>query len=139
MRNLQGEVKKAFCYQKLFWTFTVWMNCSSNLKNFANSWPSALNFKSFSLSLEQFFLTVCQNNFGNKIPVLFFFRWTRICFWLWLCRGQLPRPASTTTTHPKVSRIKVYDKTNFVIQGYFIIIEYDLYSYIFFKIQGPVQ
>jgi hypothetical protein len=34
---------------------------------FANSWPSALNFKSFSQSLEQFFLTVGQNNFGNKI------------------------------------------------------------------------
>ena len=27
-------------------------------------------FKSFSQSLEQFFLTVCQNNFGNKIPFL---------------------------------------------------------------------
>ena len=37
-------------------------------KNVANSWPSASNFKSFSRSLEQFFLTVGQNNFGNKIP-----------------------------------------------------------------------
>ena len=27
-----------------------------------------MNFKSFSPSLEQFFLTVGQNNFGNKIP-----------------------------------------------------------------------
>ena len=36
---------------------------------FANSRPSALNFKSFSRSLEQFFLTVGQNNFGNKIPI----------------------------------------------------------------------
>ena len=40
MRNLQEQVKKAFCYQKLFWPFTVWINCSSDLKNFANSWPS---------------------------------------------------------------------------------------------------
>ena len=69
MRNLQEQVKKAFCYQKLLWPFTVWINCSSNLKNFANSWPSALNFKSFSRSLEQFFLTVGQNNFGNKVPL----------------------------------------------------------------------
>ena len=38
--------------------------------DFANSRPSASNFKSFSRSLEQFFLTVSQNNFGNKIPVL---------------------------------------------------------------------
>ena len=37
MRNLQEQVKKAFCYQKLFWPFTVWINCSSDLKNFANS------------------------------------------------------------------------------------------------------
>ena len=44
------------------------MNCSSDLKIFANSQPSAWNFKSFSRSLEQFFLTVGQNNFGNKIP-----------------------------------------------------------------------
>ena len=46
------------------------MNYSSDLKNFANSLPSASNFKSFSRSLEQFFLTVGQNNFGNKIPLL---------------------------------------------------------------------
>jgi hypothetical protein len=29
-------------------------------------------FKSFSRSLEQFFLTVGQNNFGNKIPFFHF-------------------------------------------------------------------
>ena len=55
-------------YQKLFWPFTVWINCSSDLKNFANSWHSASNFKSYFLSLAQFFHTVGQNNFGNKIP-----------------------------------------------------------------------
>ena len=69
MRNLQEQVKKAFCYQKFFWPFTVWINCSSDLKNFENSLPSASNFKSFSQSLEQFFLTVDQNNFGNKISL----------------------------------------------------------------------
>ena len=50
-----------FCYQKssdLLWFF------------YANSRPSATNFKSFSGSLEQLFLTVGQNNFGNKIPFL---------------------------------------------------------------------
>ena len=67
MRNLQEQVKKAFCYQKLFWPFTVWINCSSDLKNFADSRPSASNFKIFSRSLEQFFLTVGLNNFYNKI------------------------------------------------------------------------
>ena len=34
LRNLQEQVKKAFCYQKLFWPFTVWTNCSSDLKFF---------------------------------------------------------------------------------------------------------
>ena len=70
MRNLQEQVKKAFCYQELFRPFTVWINCSSDLKIFANSRLSAPKFKSFSRSLEQFFLTVGQNNFGNKIPFL---------------------------------------------------------------------
>ena len=54
LRNLQKQVKKAFCHQKLFWPFTVWINCSSDLKNFANSRLSASNFKSFSFSLEHF-------------------------------------------------------------------------------------
>ena len=63
LRNLQEQVKKA----KLFRPFTVWIDCSSDLKMFANSWPSASNFKSSSLSLEQFFLTVDQNIFGNKV------------------------------------------------------------------------
>ena len=80
MRNLQEQVKKAFCYQTLFWPFTVWINCSSDLKNFANSRPSASNFKSFSWSLEQFFLTVGQNNFGNKIPFLFSFLKAKVLF-----------------------------------------------------------
>ena len=67
IRNFQEQVKKAFCCQKLFWPFTVWINCSSDLKFFANSRPSASKIKSFFQSLEQFFLTVGQNNFGNTI------------------------------------------------------------------------
>ena len=42
----------------------------SDLKKFATSRPSASNFKSFSQSLEHFFLTVGQNNYVNKIPSL---------------------------------------------------------------------
>ena len=45
------------------------MNCSSDFKYFANSQPSASSFKSFSESLEHFFLTVGQNNFVDKIPL----------------------------------------------------------------------
>ena len=71
MRNLQEQVKKAFCYQKS----TVWINCSSDLKKISNPRPSASIFKSFSQSLEQIFPTVGQNSFGNKIP--FFNKWTK--------------------------------------------------------------
>ena len=67
LRNLQEQVKKAVCYQKLFWPLTVWINCSSNLKNLAKF--SA--FKSFSFLQEQFFLTAGHNNFDNKIPLNF--------------------------------------------------------------------
>ena len=86
--NLQEQVKKAFCYQKLFWPFTVWINCSSDLNFFSNSRPSASNFKSFSRSLEQFFLTIGQNKFRNKIPFLQFIELFAIkCTVSWLvCR-----------------------------------------------------
>ena len=49
---------KSILLQKLFWTFSVWINCFSNLKNFTNS---------LFRSMEQLFLTVGQNNFRNKI------------------------------------------------------------------------
>ena len=51
----------------MFWPFTVWINCSSDLKSFANSRPSASNFKSFSHRSSS------QNNFGNKIQFFFAF------------------------------------------------------------------
>ena len=53
--KLQEQVKKAFCYKKLFWPFTVWIDCSGDFKNLANTWPSASFFKSFSWPLEHFF------------------------------------------------------------------------------------
>ena len=55
IRNLRNKLKKPFCYQKLFRPFTVCLNCSSDLKNFANSWPSISKFKSFCRPLEHFF------------------------------------------------------------------------------------
>ena len=65
----------------MFWPFTVWINCSSDLKIFANSRPSASNFKSFSRSLEEFFLKVGQNNFGNKIPFFTIWKCPKITVW----------------------------------------------------------
>ena len=61
------EKSKWYFVTKIVLTYCE-KNCFSDLKNFANSRPTSSNFQSFSQSLEQFFLTVGQNNFGNKIP-----------------------------------------------------------------------
>ena len=59
-----------------------------------NSRPSASNFQSFSRSLEHFFLTVGQNNFGKKIPFLLPLlpRRGKLFFLFkqdyWFCQGQ---------------------------------------------------
>ena len=44
------------------------------LKKFANSRPSASNFKSFSQSLEQFFLTVGFDFFFETMIIIYFFQ-----------------------------------------------------------------
>ena len=49
---------KNLLFHKLIWPFSFQKNCSSDLKKITNSLPSASNFKIFSWSLEQFFLTV---------------------------------------------------------------------------------
>ena len=55
MRNLQEQVKKAFCYQKLFWPFTAWIHCSSDLKNFAKFLTLSLEFQKFFSITRTFF------------------------------------------------------------------------------------
>ena len=67
LRNLQEQVKKTFWFQKLFRPFTV------KIVQFISKIVIILELQSriskvFSQSLEQFFLTVGQNNFGNEIP-----------------------------------------------------------------------
>ena len=56
-------------------------------KNFWNSRLKAETLQKFSRSLEQFFFTVSQNNFGNKIPIYLyvqFISWARAStFELW--------------------------------------------------------
>ena len=59
MRNLQEQLKKAFCNTK---------NCSSDRKKNCNLRLKAENLQKNSLSLEHLFLTVDKNNFSNKIP-----------------------------------------------------------------------
>ena len=71
LRNLQEQVKKAFCHQKLFWPWTVWINCSSDRKKLWNSRLKAENLQIFEItkttysnswSLEQFLVTECFFN-----------------------------------------------------------------------------
>ena len=64
MRKLQEEVKKALGYQKLFWPSSIWMNCSSDLKNFA-----------FSIEFQKFFSitrTIFSHSKGQIISKRFF-------------------------------------------------------------------
>ena len=58
---------KSILFQKNVLTFHGWKICPSDLKVFANSRPSTSNSKSFSESMEQFFLTIGQTNFRNTI------------------------------------------------------------------------
>jgi hypothetical protein len=60
---------KSILFQKLFWPFTVRKICPSDLKIFANYWPSASNFEKKNWSLVHLFLKVGPNNFGNRMPV----------------------------------------------------------------------
>ena len=97
-----NKLKKAFCYKKLFWPNTVWINCSSDLKMCANSRPSASNFKSFSRSLEQFFLTVGRNNFCNKIINIL----QKNKPWIvYLPSGSFPGKASASRSMANVSKV----------------------------------
>ena len=82
MRKRQEQVKnkKAFCYQNIFWTVTVWINCHSDLKMFCKLSAFSLEFQKF-LSItrtifsytrsEQFWL---PNTNGSWVWTLFF--WT---------------------------------------------------------------
>ena len=49
VRNLQERVSKIFCNQNLFWHFAIWINYSSDLKNFS------LEFKKFFSITRTFF------------------------------------------------------------------------------------
>ena len=46
-------------------------NCSSDREKLWKFEAEGQEFAKILRSLEQFFLTVGQNNFGNKIPLLF--------------------------------------------------------------------
>ena len=70
LRNLQEQVKKVFCYQKLFWPFIFWIHFSSVWEFLLKFEAEGREFSNILRSLEQFFLTVGQNNFGNKISFL---------------------------------------------------------------------
>ena len=71
----QEQLKKKHSISKIVLTFQC-------LNKFCNSRPSASNFKSYSQSLQQLFLTVGQNNLvtkyhfekGHKFEEIFFFK-----------------------------------------------------------------
>ena len=65
-RNLHPTTSlKNMLFQKLFWPLFVWVNRSRDLKTFADSRPSDF------WTIEQYFFTVGQNNFWNKMSEVF--------------------------------------------------------------------
>ena len=63
LRSFQEQVKKNSDAKKCSdLSLLEYLDCSSDLKKIANPRPSASNLKSFSRSLDQFLLTVGQNN-----------------------------------------------------------------------------
>ena len=111
MRNLQEQLKKAFCYIILFWPFTFWITCSRDVNIFANSWPSASNFKSFSQSVEelgQWLHLLDKPIFIDKLPIFFRnYHRTRSCQSAssctcpdWLFHSQLAPQFINSTVEP---------------------------------------
>ena len=85
LRNLQEQFKKIFCYQKLFWPFTVWINCSSDLKMFAIS----LKFQKFFSITRTIFSRSRSEQFwwrNTKIVKLFIFLGKHFFFLNWNVR-----------------------------------------------------
>ena len=63
------NVRNGILLPKLFWP-TVRKHCSSDREKLLKFEAEGREFSKFLRSLEQCFLTVGQNNFGNKIPYL---------------------------------------------------------------------
>ena len=117
---IKWELWKTFDRKMIGWTHF------SDLKSFANSWPSASNFKSFSRSIEHFFLTVGQNKFGNKIPFLWNLRhfvqgsantyqnyaWKKLkfkaYFQFWSMVRKYPWRSSTDNLYVDMTRKKIH-------------------------------
>ena len=82
VRSQRGHHRDPPCWGKLFWyglnifsNLFCWLinpffsNLNSNCSSVLDTQPSASNSKSFLNQKSNFFLTVGQNNFGNKIPL----------------------------------------------------------------------
>ena len=95
--------------------------------------PSALNLKSYARSLEHFFLTVGNNNFGNKIPflrnVIYTMHFFSIVFvlnlhWAWLVKN--------TTRYNSFCKSPIWFQLQ-IIWFFFARIEYQVVGYLLAK------
>ena len=82
---------KSILFQKLFLPFTFfWLKVEM---------MTAKGHFEINWSLEQFFLTVCQNNFGNKITFLLM---ENICRWkIWWWKKSFQRAKKLLTWHKR--------------------------------------
>ena len=61
---------QSYLFQKSFWPFSAWINCSSAFIFFfcLQPWIPKVFFLNHNYTEQFFFLTEGQDNFGNKIP-----------------------------------------------------------------------
>ena len=81
---------------KLFWPFTVRTNCSSDLKTFANSRPSASNF----------------NFFFSALNSVYYHKW----FWPFTVRTNCPSDLKIFAFQPQISKLFLDHLNNFFSQ-----------------------
>ena len=82
-RNLQDHVKKVFCFKNCFY---IWINCPGDLKNLANSRPSASNSKKFFSFTRTIFSPsrsepFWKQNLLSKIGTYFVHSYNQKTFW----------------------------------------------------------
>ena len=89
MSNLPKQFKKGILLLKIVLTFHYLNKLFKWSQKFCKFSAFSLEFQNFSWSLEFFFLTVGQNNFGNKIPYLnlsmkyfLYFRHFTLCWYV---------------------------------------------------------
>ena len=104
---LTGISWKSILFQGMYWHFTVRINCSSDLKHFINSQPSALNFKSFSSSIEHFF-SLSRSELRTILETKYHFHYKYLLAFRLIAQMSLPHGIAMTSVRFLLVCIRVH-------------------------------